>query len=604
VSLACLAVRKGAEAIETRAGSAFVPYLLVSLGLGLCAEPGAAQCQVDKLDLTSLDVAIDGDTLAVGWLEVSLALRHVDIYFEQAGDWVLQATFTQPGNPDGLYSWAVDIDGDTVVAGAQEDYLGGQIFAGRVFVYHRSGAVWTLEQELTPYPGSGPVGFGGALSIDGETLAVGEGFNPFTTAPGNVHVYVRQAGSWAKEAVLSASDPGTYDGFGSAVALEGDRLMVGAGQNYIPVPLGPGKVYAFERTGSTWSETQVLLAADPLVNSGFGMSLAFDGATLATGAGGSGSSVYAFVEDAGVWSQEAKLSLPATTARGVIGLSGDRLLVGAPWDDDLGSNAGAVLVFRRTGGVWAQEDKGYGDDTDEGDAFGQMLDWNGGRVAVRGGSQLYLFTFDDPNCPAAGFSGFPSEGRAPLLVAFTDESSGIVSSWSWTFGDGTSSAEQHPSHTFASKSGYTISLVASGPSGLNREVKVGYVLAHATASATFRNGSGMNRACFSSTSLPVLGGTWTAEIDGTGHPGATTTLILGYLQPIAGSLTPYGELLLHLRSGRALASMAVPDAMGIARHAVAVPYDLALDGMMVYAQGCILGGHPELCNALDLTAGY
>jgi len=52
-------------------------------------------------------------------------------------------------------------------------------------------------------------------------------------------------------------------------------------------------------------------------------------------------------------------------------------------------------------------------------------------------------------------------GRAPLAVNFTDLSTGSSASWNWSFGDGTFSEEQHPTHSYVLASNYTVSLVAS-----------------------------------------------------------------------------------------------------------------------------------------------
>ncbi|MCX6692997.1 MAG: PKD domain-containing protein, partial [Methanomicrobiales archaeon] len=57
--------------------------------------------------------------------------------------------------------------------------------------------------------------------------------------------------------------------------------------------------------------------------------------------------------------------------------------------------------------------------------------------------------------PTARFSSDTSIGNFPLTVAFTDESSGEITSWLWTFGDGASSSEQNPSHTYATPGVYT-----------------------------------------------------------------------------------------------------------------------------------------------------
>ena len=59
----------------------------------------------------------------------------------------------------------------------------------------------------------------------------------------------------------------------------------------------------------------------------------------------------------------------------------------------------------------------------------------------------------------------PISGYAPLEVHFTDQSSPDITSWFWTFGDGTTSTSQSPSHTYAADGVYVVSLTATGPEG-------------------------------------------------------------------------------------------------------------------------------------------
>ena len=77
--------------------------------------------------------------------------------------------------------------------------------------------------------------------------------------------------------------------------------------------------------------------------------------------------------------------------------------------------------------------------------------------------------------PTAGFSGTPLSGMAPLQVAFTDLSTGNVASWAWDFGDGATSTNQNPSHTYASAGSYDVALTVTGPGGSDTETKTGYV---------------------------------------------------------------------------------------------------------------------------------
>ena len=58
------------------------------------------------------------------------------------------------------------------------------------------------------------------------------------------------------------------------------------------------------------------------------------------------------------------------------------------------------------------------------------------------------------------------------LVAFQDESVGKITSWRWDFGDGTSSTEQHPLHTYKQAGQYVVALYIEGPAGKSRMSKV------------------------------------------------------------------------------------------------------------------------------------
>ena len=80
-----------------------------------------------------------------------------------------------------------------------------------------------------------------------------------------------------------------------------------------------------------------------------------------------------------------------------------------------------------------------------------------------------------PTAPTAEFSGTPTSGTAPLTVSFSDASTGTVDTWSWDFGDSSTSSAQDPSHTYTSVGTYTVSLTVSGPGGSDAETKVGYI---------------------------------------------------------------------------------------------------------------------------------
>jgi PKD repeat protein len=81
--------------------------------------------------------------------------------------------------------------------------------------------------------------------------------------------------------------------------------------------------------------------------------------------------------------------------------------------------------------------------------------------------------------PVAGFSGSPTSGTAPLTVQFTDTSTRSPTTWLWDFGDGNTSTEQNPSHTYAAPGTYTVNLTASNAYGEDTEIKTGYITVQA-----------------------------------------------------------------------------------------------------------------------------
>mgnify|MGYP000843893930 FL=1 len=63
--------------------------------------------------------------------------------------------------------------------------------------------------------------------------------------------------------------------------------------------------------------------------------------------------------------------------------------------------------------------------------------------------------------PVADFSSNVTSGKAPLDVGFTDKSRGAPTSWAWDFGDGSTSKDQNPIHTYSKAGVYTVKLTVS-----------------------------------------------------------------------------------------------------------------------------------------------
>ena len=77
----------------------------------------------------------------------------------------------------------------------------------------------------------------------------------------------------------------------------------------------------------------------------------------------------------------------------------------------------------------------------------------------------YITVTNLAGAPIAGFIANPTSGAAPLLVNFTDASTGTITNRFWTFGDGNTSVATSPSHTYSNAGAYSVALTVLGPGG-------------------------------------------------------------------------------------------------------------------------------------------
>lgn len=103
-------------------------------------------------------------------------------------------------------------------------------------------------------------------------------------------------------------------------------------------------------------------------------------------------------------------------------------------------------------------------------------------------SKTITVTQSSSSTPVASFTTDVSSGAAPLTVNFTSTSTGNITSYSWSFGDGGTSTAQNPSHTYYSNGTYSASLTVSGPNGSNSTSKTITVSSSSqTTNVTFNN---------------------------------------------------------------------------------------------------------------------
>ena len=205
-------------------------------------------------------------------------------------------------------------------------------------------------------------------------------------------------------AKLLDSNGEASDGFGGSVAVDGDTAVIGALQADGNVG-GTGAAFVFLRNAGVWTEQAKLSAIDGAASDGFGGSVALEGDTVVIGAifhddnGSNSGAAYVFTRSAGVWTEQAKLTASDGAASDLFGRSvavdGDTAVIGADDDDDNGTNSGSAYVFIRSGITWTEQQKLAASDGAPFDRFGES-------VAVSGTTVVIGAILDDDNGTNSG----------------------------------------------------------------------------------------------------------------------------------------------------------------------------------------------------------
>jgi hypothetical protein len=290
------------------------------------------------------------------------------IFVQSGSSWSLEATLThpEPGAVDAFGRWAA-ISGDTVIVGVPRDDTDAGADTGSALVFTRSGTAWTQEAMLTsPRPTLGAF-FGKAVDIDGDTIVVGEpGFRSARGKKiGAAHVYLRSGTTWTLQATLVHPKPGTGDNFGRWVSVDGDTTAVAAPADNNKAGSHAGSVHVFVRSGTTWSRQASINLPIHQADASFGHREIVVGDTLLVGArrvdtpaGQAAGAAFVFKRSGTTWTYAATITSPTPAATDQFGravtLNQDATVavIGEPYDDTAGQDAGAVHVFDLIDGSW------------------------------------------------------------------------------------------------------------------------------------------------------------------------------------------------------------------------------------------------------------
>lgn len=286
-------------------------------------------------DQFGTSVAVDGDTVVVGaQFEDSNATGiggnqnsnsaersgAAYVFVRDSDSWSQQA-YLKASNTDAddQFGSRLALSGDTLIVsapfedssatGVQGDQSDNEAeAAGAVYVFSRSGEIWSQQAYLKASNAETGDFFGHSIAIDDDTVVVGANLEDSSATgvngdeanngaefAGAAYVFVRNNGSWSQQAYLKASNNEADDRFGSGVGVDGNTIVVGGlgeGSNSTGVDGNQfnnqagrsGAAYVFSRSSGQWRQRAYIKASNTGALDQFGASMALEGSLLVVGA--------------------------------------------------------------------------------------------------------------------------------------------------------------------------------------------------------------------------------------------------------------------------------------------------------------------------------
>jgi len=285
-------------------------------------------------DKFGTSVAIDGDTVAIGAPSEDSNAKGVNgdqttnlasesgavyVFVRNGGSWSQQA-YIKASNTDAAdeFGSVVALSGDTLSVSARfedsnttsvngNDNNNDAEDAGAVYVFSRSEENWSQQAYLKASNAEAGDVFGHSIAIDEDTIVVGahredsnatgvsgDQSNNDAEFAGAAYVFTRSDGDWSQQAYLKASNNEENDRFGSAVAVNGDTLVISSledsnatgvnGNQAINFASRSGAAYMFTRSANSWIQQAYLKASNTEALDQFGVSMALAQDTVVIGA--------------------------------------------------------------------------------------------------------------------------------------------------------------------------------------------------------------------------------------------------------------------------------------------------------------------------------
>ena len=333
------------------------------------------------------------------------------------------------GAAQGAFGRALAIAGPDLIVGEPNN----PGTSGVVYVYRKAGAKWGEAAALKASDAQPSDGFGNTIAVSGDMMIVTA--SRANQNRGAVYIFQRERGNWVERARMTAQDGTPAENFGQALAISGDLALVGApGQNG-----QVGAVYVYRRNPNGWAQAAKITSTEPKPQHFFGMAVAISGDRLLIGEPGHNERtgiVRVYARSGENWQPVGQLAAESVSRNERFGVpivvAADRVYVGATGAN---SSAGSVHAFARNAkGEFEAADRYSASDAGAGDGFGSAIAADGGQLwiaaprANQGRGAVYQMTptparLTLPEANAGDFFGgaLASQGSLTAIAAFNDD---------------------------------------------------------------------------------------------------------------------------------------------------------------------------------------
>lgn len=317
-------------------------------------------------------------------------------------------------DPNAAFGSEFDFFGNTGVVSAPSSGTFFNPQQGEIYVLENEGSTWFRGVRLVPDDLEEYQNFGTAVQIAEDIIVAG---SPNKTTrelsscndrgDGKVDVFVRDAEGWVHQQEIFSPDPSHWGFFGGAIALEGNRMMVGQIEAYSSQGFtargGTGKVYEFLNENGNWTLVDTIVPQGGELYEEFGAKIALQGdqmAVLSAQAGDAGE-VRLFLRSEIGWQQVRKIDIDARANithwddfGEALQFHGDQLFVSLNELDDDGQDVGggAIFVYDASGVLVQEIEKPVR--LSEGANFGSSITFQGKKMAVRSNNDTWICFFE------------------------------------------------------------------------------------------------------------------------------------------------------------------------------------------------------------------